>query len=127
MNVKDKIIEASKILDEVEEYINSLQDKLNEANDKQLDLLHLIENNKLKTNECYRVIKELHDLRIERRRIKNDIELTNTFKLHKNQLLSVENRKFLRNLIIKKADELLNGKYHNRVYTKEELNKLIGV
>ncbi len=126
INVKDKINEACIILNEVETFINKLDDELKRISSKQQDLLHLIEANKLKTNECYRVIKELHSVRLERRRIKNDIELANTLNLHKNQLLSIENRKFLINLLDTKEKQLLTSKYKNRVYTEEELKKLIG-
>lgn len=125
INVKEKIIEACKILDEVDRYNNSLEDKLKYISGKQQDLLHLIEANKLKTNECYRVIKELHNVRSERRRIKNDIELANTLQLHKNQLLSIENRKFLNQLLETKEKQLLTSKYKNRVYTNEEIKELL--
>lgn len=127
INIKEKLEEASIILDEVENYGSSLENNLIEVNQKQQDLLHLIENNTLKTNECYRVIKELRNVRTERRRIKNDIELFNTFRLHKNQMLSIENRKFLKGLIDKKQEQLLNSKYKNRVYTNEELKNILGV
>lgn len=127
INVKEKIIEACKILDEVDHYNNSLEDKLKYVSGKQQDLLHLIESNKLKTNECYRVIKELHNVRLERRRIKNDIELANTLQLHKNQLLSIENRKFLNQLLETKEKQLLTSKYKNRVYTNEEIKELLEV
>lgn len=123
---------ATSALEPHEEYkmeFSNKEQKLiyNYINQLQQDLLHLIENNTLKTNECYRAIKELRNVRIERRRIKNDIELFNTFKLHKNQMLSIENRKFLKELIDKKQNQLFNSKYKNRVYTNEELKNILGV
>lgn len=125
IDILEKIIEASGLLNEVDNYMSTLGNALSEIDYKQQDLLHLIENNKLKTNECYKIIKELHNVRIERRRIKNDMELANSFKLHKNQLLSIDNRKFLINLLSKLQTQLITSKYKNRVYTDEELKELI--
>lgn len=126
MNINDIILKACELLNSVDIYINALDDELKRISSKQQDLLHLIESNKLKTNECYRVVKELHKVRIERRQIKNDIELANTLKLHKNQLLSIDNRKFLVNLMKQKEKQLLSSRYKNRIYTEEELKELIG-
>ena len=53
------------------------------------------------------------------------MELANSFKLHKNQLLSIDNRKFLINLLSKLQTQLITSKYKNRVYTDEELKELI--
>lgn len=125
MDILDNIKLATDLLDKIEDYINSLEAALIEVNQKQQDLLHLIENENLKTNECYRVIKELHKVRVKRREIKNDIELANTFKLHKKQLLNIENRKFLIDILNKKQEQLLNSKYKNRNYTQEELKQLV--
>ncbi len=75
MNIKDKVIEISKLLDELDEYDETLYSSLTHEENKILDLLHIIEFNKLSTKQCYRVIKELHTTRNTRRKIKNDIEL----------------------------------------------------
>ena len=126
IDLLETIIVVIQYLDELENYINTLEDKYIKINQKQQDLLHLIENNKLKTNECYRVIKELHKVRLERRKIKNDMELANTFKLHKTQLLSISNREFLKSLLIKKQEQLVTSKYKNRIYTEDELKEMMG-
>lgn len=126
IDILETIIVVIQYLDELENYINTLEDKYIKINQKQQDLLHLIENNKLKTNECYRVIKELHNVRLERRKIKNDMELANTFKLHKTQLLSISNREFLKSLLIKKQEQLVTSKYKNRIYTEDELKEMMG-
>lgn len=104
-----------------------LDDHLIKVNQRQQDLLHLIENQTLSTNECYRIIKELKAVRIERRYVKNDIELANTFKAHKNQLLSIDNRNFLKKLLSTKKEQLLTSKYKNRVYTNQELEDIKNV
>lgn len=125
MDILDHLVLATQELDMIEKYANTLEDKYIKINQKRQDLLHLIENNKLKTNECYRVIKELRNVRLERRKIKNDMELSKTFQIHKNQILSINNREFLRNLLMKKQEQLITSKYKNRIYTEDELKELI--
>ena len=68
IDILDYVILATQQLDAVEKYVNTLEDRFIKINQKQQDLLHLIENNKLKTNECYRAIKELHNVRAVRDR-----------------------------------------------------------
>lgn len=125
MDVKEKIIEAVKILDEIEEYDEGLNDKLSHCDCMICDLMHLIENNTLKTNQCYRIIKELKKLRIERRKIKNDMDLLSVYKNNYQKLLNYDNRKLLLSEIGKK-EKTLNLKYNNRVYTEEDIKELIG-
>lgn len=127
INVKDKILEVSKLLDEIDEYDNSLSSALSIADSKICDLMHLIEMNTLKTNQCYRIVRELHKLRLERRKIKNDMDLLQVFKTEKNKLINIEYRKFLLNAIYKEDRRQNNAKYNSRIYTEEELKELLGV
>ena len=127
INVQDKIIEVSKMLDELDEYDDSLSSSLSTVDSKICDLMHLIENNTLKTNQCYRIVRELRKLRLERRKIKNDMDLLQVFKTEKNKLLNVEYRKFLLNSIYKEDKRQNNVKYNNRIYSEEELKEILGV
>lgn len=126
MNVKDKINDVIVILNEIDTYDSALSDNLSLVDSKICDLLHLIENNTLKTNQCYRVIKELHNLRIERRKIKNDMELMKVYRDNKQKLSNQDYRQFLLSNIGKKEKQL-NGEYKNRIYTEEELKEMVGV
>ena len=76
---------------------------------------------------CYRIVRELHKLRLERRKIKNDMDLLQVFKTEKNKLINIENRKFLLNAIYKEDRRQNNAKYNSRIYTEEELKELLGV
>ena len=125
MNVKDKIVEVIDILDEIDEYDNSLAGGLSNADSKLSDLYHVIEINKLKTNECYRIIQELHKVLLERRKIKDDIALLNVFKSQKDRLPGDKTRAFLKQSIYKESNKL-NSSYKNRVYTEEEINGILG-
>lgn len=62
-------------LDEIDDYCDSLSEKISQEDLKEQDLLHLIENEKLTAFECYRVIKEMKKIREERRKIKHDMEI----------------------------------------------------
>lgn len=126
MNVKGKANDAISILNEIDTYDDALPDKLSLVDSKISDLMHLIEYNKLKTNQCYRVVRELHNLRQERRRIKIDMELIRVYKTHANKLLSKDNRIFILSEL-GKTEKKLNSKYNNRIYTEEELNEMVGV
>ena len=125
IDIKEKIIDAVKILDEIDNYTDTLQDSLSSVDWKICDLMHYIEFNKLKTNECYRIVKELHKLRVERRKIKNDMELSGVLKTHNNKLLESDNRKILLSYVGKTDKALKNSKYQNRVYTTEELEVIL--
>lgn len=126
MNVREKITEAITALNELDEYDSTLNDRLYQCDSETQDLLHLIENNTLKTSQCYRIIRELHKIRIERRKIKNDIELMKTYRQNQQKLLNCESRKFIIPEI-GKMEKQLNSTYKNRVYTEEELKEMVGV
>ena len=125
MDVKEKIIEAVKLLDEIEDYDKGLADKQSKYDLMTEDLLHLIEGNTLKTNQCYRVIREIKTIRNKRRKVKNDMALMGTYKANQHKLLEYNNRKMLLSEIGKK-EKMLGAKYHNKVYTEEDIKNIIG-
>ena len=108
MNVREKITEAITALNELDEYDSTLNDRLYQC------------------DKCYRIIRELHKIRIERRKIKNDIELMKTYRQNQQKLLNCESRKFIIPEI-GKMEKQLNSTYKNRVYTEEELKEMVGV
>ena len=73
LDITKKIQNIVDELDNIEEYSDSLPDKLSEIDLKTQDLLHYIEYNKISILWAYKYIVELKKLRIERRRIKNDM------------------------------------------------------
>lgn len=124
MNVAEEIKEIVTKLDKIDDYSNSLSDKLSVVDSKLQDLLHYIENNKINILWCYRMIKEIKMLREERRKIKNDIELLSKYNEQKNKIISKENRQFLMTEIYKK-EKLLGKNYTNKQYTEEEMQKIL--
>ena len=124
MNVIEEIKEVVDKLDKIDDYSNSLNDKLSVVDSKLQDLLHYIENNKINVLWCYRMIKEIKVLREERRKIKNDMELLSKYNEHKNKIISKDNRQFLLTEVYKK-EKSLGKKYVNKQYTEGEIQKII--
>lgn len=124
MNLIEEIQALINKLNEVDEYNQSLGDKLSLEDKKICDLLHYIENNKLSAFECYRIVKELRSVRVIRRKIKNDIEIAKTLDANKNKLISKDYRQFLMSELYKK-DKQLNTKYNNRYYQENEIEEML--
>lgn len=111
-------------LNELDDLYEDLPKQLSEVDTKICDILHLIESNNLKTNECYRIIRELKKQRMKRRQIKNNYTILQVFNTHINKLPLEENRSFLLNEINKKNKEI-NSEYKNRIYTSEEIDNIL--
>lgn len=124
MDVIEEINEVVKRLNKIDEYNSTLADNLSELDCKQQDLLHYIENTKVSVLWVYRMIKELKNVRINRRKVKNDMELLSKFNEQKTKLLSKENRQFMLAEIHKK-EKMLGKKYTNKQYSEEELQKIL--
>lgn len=126
MNIIEDVKCICNKLDNIQSSIDELPNKLSTLELQEQDLLHLIENSTLKTNQCYRVIKEIRKCRLERRKVKNDMELARTYQTHQNKMISTENRKFLLTEL-NKTNSRLNQPYKNRIYTEEEIKEILGV
>lgn len=124
-SVIDKVKTISDELDSLQMYFDKLSIELSQVDSKISDIMHYIENNKIKSKGCYRLIQELKRLREDRRNIKRDMELSRTFNTHLNKIISTENRKFLL-VELNKTNKKLDTQYKNRVYTEEEIRELVG-
>lgn len=124
MEVTKTLQEINDKLDALDEYGDGLTNELSEVDLKIQDLLHYIEYNKVSILWAYKYIAELKKLRIERRRIKNDMFLLNKYGEHKNKLISSGNRKFMMTEIYK-AEKQLNTPYKNRQYKDGEIEELL--
>lgn len=111
-------------LDDIDKYCNSLSNLLSLEDQKTQDLLHYIENNKINAFQSYRLVKQLKKIRLDRRNIKNNIELAATFYNNKNKLISNEYRSVLKDEL-KKTKKQLQLKYKNRYYQQCEIVNII--
>lgn len=126
MNVLEELKSAINTLNKVDEYKDGLVDKLSEQDKKLSDLEHYIEENKLSTNQCYRMIKEIKKQREIRRKIKNDYTILTNYENNINKLINHDNRRLLLEKVYK-VNKSLDTKYKNRIYTEEEINEILGV
>lgn len=124
MELLEEIKDVTDRLNNIEDYCESLSDKLSVEDLKMCDLLHYIENNKVGTFESYRLIKKIKEIRLDRRKIKNDMEISSTFYSNKNKLISKDYRQFLMTELYKK-DKQLHSKYNNRFYQEEDIKSIL--
>lgn len=125
MDVLKTITEIVNKLNEIDNYDSSLSQLLSECNEKEQDLLHYIENNKINMLWCYKYVRELKNVREKRRNIKNDIERIMKFKEQKTKLASTIDNRQLMLAELNKREKQLNCPYKNRRYTEEELQKIL--
>lgn len=126
MNVKEKIQEVSLILDELDDYKESLGSKLSEMDLRKSDLYHYLELMSLDSKKCYRFCKELKKVLLQRRKIKEDFAVMKHFEEQKTKLINGhENRQLLVGSVFKHYKNIVKiGE--SKIYTEEELKELIG-
>lgn len=124
MDIMGKITEAVDILNAIDEYGNSLVIRLSVLDSKEQDILHYIENNKINMLTCYNIVKKIKDIRVERRKIKNDMELMSKYHEIKSKMSSTENRRFILAELHKK-EKMLQTTYKNRQYSDEDIQKIL--
>ena len=125
MDVLKTITEIVNKLNEIDNYDSSLSQLLSECNEREQDLLHYIENNKINILWCYKYVRELKNVREKRRNIKNDMERIMKFKEQKTKLASTIDNRQLMLAELNKREKQLNCPYKNRRYTEEELQKIL--
>lgn len=124
MDVMAKITESVALLNSIDEYGSTLINKLSELDSKEQDILHHIENKPISILWCYNVVRKIKDLRIERRKVKNDMELMSKYNEIKSKMTSKENRQFILAELHKK-EKVLNSEYRNRQYTEEDMQNIL--
>ena len=125
MDVLKTIAEIVDKLNEIDNYDNGLSQLLSECDEKEQDLLHYIENNKINMLWCYKYVRELKNIREKRRNIKNDMERITKFKEQKTKLVSTIDNRQLMLAELNKREKQLNCPYKNRRYAEEELQKIL--
>lgn len=124
MDVMAQIKEALRLLNSIDEYGSTLVSRLSDLDSKEQDILHYIENNRLNPLWCYNILKKIKNIRMERRKVKNDMELMSKYNDLKNRLSSKDNREFiLSQLHIK--EKQLNTMYKNRKYSEEDIRDIL--
>lgn len=125
MNVIENLTNIVKLLDELDIESSKIPQEESNIDTKLSDVYHFIENNHLTTNQRYRIVSLITQLRKERRNIKNKSILLRTLEQHQNKLIQLDNRKMLL-AEMHKREKQLQSTYKYRIYTEEELKELVG-
>ena len=120
----EKIKQVVKLLDEIDEMIETQSIEIQNVDLQLSDLYHLVENNELNEVASVNVINKMHELRVLRRSLNNEHEIENTYNIHKSKLPGKENRQFLLHEIYK-TEKSLKSQYKNRILTDEYINNLL--
>ena len=123
--ILEKIVEAAKILDEIEDFDKIVNENISHCDSKVSDLYHYLENNNLNSKSCYRFCKELKKVLAERRQNKQNLSIYQKYKTNCQKMYSgKENRKILLSVLYKEK-KYINYPYKNRIYGDEELKEIM--
>ena len=116
MEVEDLLKYMHKFFTSIDQEINDILQELSNVDLEQQDILHYIENNNLNASGYAKVGKLLKEIRLKRRKIKNDLD----------NLTRKYNNKFIEKDIIGaikgiEAVEKREGKYNNRTNILDRL------
>lgn len=124
MEIVKTLKQVTDTLNEIDTYYDGLTNELSEVDLKIQDLLHYIESHKISILWAYKYLAELKRLRLDRRRIKNDMFILGRYSEHKNKLISSGNRQFLMTELYK-AEKQLEAPYKNRQYNDGEIEEIL--
>lgn len=124
MDIMAKLTDAIDVLNAIDEYDAALSYKLSELDCKEQDLLHHIEDNKINILWCYNIVKKIKEIRIERRKVKNDMELMSRYNEIKSKMTSKENRQFIL-VELHKKEKQLQTTYKNRQYSDDDIKAIL--
>lgn len=113
-NIRNIEEEYTKVLDKYAEDV-SVADK------KQEDILHYLEFNNLNTVAAYRLVKELQEVREERRKAKDNIDLLNRISL---RLKFNDKDKSINKILESKEQQLRDRSYKMKYYSEKEIKNI---
>lgn len=122
--VYEKIRSAAKLIDEIDELINSQSDELKKIDLEISDWLHYIENNDLNERQSKIVIKKIKELRQIRKSLHKEYTIEKAYKDNSSKMMGNNTRGLMLSEINKIVKQWEN-EYNNRVLTDEEINKII--
>lgn len=123
INIIDNLIQAISILNKTDEYLESLVSKLSECDSLISDYEHFIENTPIGEVNLEKLYLDMQNNFVRRRQIKNDMTINDNYKNLTMKLNNSSNRQFLIQNI-KNVQSKLGTKYHNRILTDSDIEKL---
>ena len=124
--VYSKIIEATKLIDEIDELI-ATQSEANQKIDQEIgDWLHYIENNDISEKESVNIVAKLKELRIIRRSLRKEYEIEKVYKDNASKMMGNNTRGLLLSAINSMVKQL-DSEYKNRVLSEEKIEEVLNV
>lgn len=125
LELKEDISNLISNIRNIEEEYTKVLDKYTEdasvADKKQEDILHYLEFNNLNTVAAYRLVKELQEVREERRKAKDNIDLLNRISLR----LKFNNKdKSINKILESKEQQMRDRSYKMRYYSEKEIKNI---
>lgn len=125
LELKEDISNLISNIRNIEEEYTKVLDKYAEdasvADKKQEDILHYLEFNNLNTVAAYRLVKELQEVREERRKAKDNIDLLNRISLR----LKFNNKdKSINKILESKEQQMRDRSYKMRYYSEKEIKNI---
>lgn len=127
IDIVKTVTDICKKLDDLDDYIDSLPNLHSEMDMRMSDLYHPIENEALTVTQAKRFTDEIQSVCNNRRLIKNDTAIAKVFRDNEGKLLQKGNRQLLLSRLCTLEKNKEKTDYSYRVYTEDEINKLLGV
>lgn len=127
VDIVKTVTDICKKLDDLDDYIDSLPTLHSEMDMRMSDLYHPIENEALTVTQAKRFTDEIQSVCNNRRIIKTDTSIAKVFKDNEGKLLQKANRQILLTRLFALVKQKEQTDYSYRVYSEEEINKLLGV
>ena len=122
--IYSKIKEATRLIDEIDNMIDSQSNELQKVDLEISDWLHFIENNKTNDRQNSIIISKLRELRLLRKSLHKEYSIEKTYKENSAKMMGNNTRQLLL-AEINKVVKLWENEYNNRVLTDEEIFEII--
>ncbi len=123
INIIDSTIQAVSLLNNLEDYFNSLDNELSNCDKERSDYEHLIENSKLEELNLELLYQKMQNSLKRRRKIKQDKSLAAYF-INNAGKLNMKNNRELFIAGLKNTEKNLDSEYQNRILTPEIVQSL---
>lgn len=124
INIVDSVTNAVSLLNNIEKYMNSLDEALSNCDKLNSDFEHLIENENLEEINLKALFSKMQELYTQRRKIKQDKSLAVYFQNNSMKLNSSSNREFLVQGL-KTLENKMDTNYNNRVLNDDDIKVIM--
>ena len=110
-------------MNKFEDSKEELTKELSNCDLREQDILHYIESEKFNSVDGYKLAKKIKEIRQERRKVKNQLNLIKVFQDNSNKMINSSNRKFLITTLSKTNKKLLESEYKYKIIKKENIKE----